>query len=570
LKTWGQRVRPYAVAAIVVCGLVFSGCSDGNEITDKTVAVTGVTLDKTELGLGVGDDYTLTATVLPANASDKTVTWKSSKTAVATVTDDGKVTGKAFGDAIITVTAKNGKNATCFVTVGDIDVTGVTLQPELSLEIGETFRLTPDVQPPNAANKNVDWLSDTPGVATVIPNGTDDGTVTAVSLGTAIITVTTRNGGLEASCAVTVSDTTVKSVTLPTDFYVAVGGRKTLTPTFSPEYLSISDKNVDWLSDTPEVVTVNADGIVTGVAEGVATITATSVKDSTKTATCIVIVDLGMLERMVTLPSGTFDMGSPDTEPERDEDETLHQVTLSSFYMYETPVLLTDYYWITGDNPTYFTPYYKDLFGDDWMMCPTDGVTWYDAVEFCNKLSEMEGFTPVYTITGRRPATGLPITGATVTCNWTANGYRLPTEAEWEYACRAGTTTPFNTGENITTDQANYDGKYPYNGNDPGGYIGYPVLPYLYEPNDFGLYTMHGNLEEWCWDWYGEDYYENSVQTNPRGPNVGTSRVTRGGSFIDEGRYLRSAMRYRYEPNEEYQGPGLPFVGFRFVRNVKE
>jgi len=109
-----------------------------------------------------------------------------------------------------------------------------------------------------------------------------------------------------------------------------------------------------------------------------------------------------------------------------------------------------EYQEIIGVNPSHFK-------GDN---LPVENVKWYDAVKYCNKRNEKEDLTPVYTITGRRQAT--------VTANWGANGYRLPTEVEWEYACRAGTTTPFNTGNNITIDQANYDGNFPYNNNTEG------------------------------------------------------------------------------------------------------
>jgi formylglycine-generating enzyme required for sulfatase activity len=142
-----------------------------------------------------------------------------------------------------------------------------------------------------------------------------------------------------------------------------------------------------------------------------------------------------------------------------------------------------------------------------------------------------------------------------------ANGYRLPTEAEWEYACRAGTTTPFNTGNTITTAQANYNGNYPYSNNPAGVYLGRTTEVGSYAaPNAWGLYDMHGNVWEWCWDWYAAEYGTGAV-TDPTGAASGSVRVTRGGSWNSDGQYLRSAFRYTYSPRVRVRS-----LGFRLVR----
>jgi formylglycine-generating enzyme required for sulfatase activity len=183
-------------------------------------------------------------------------------------------------------------------------------------------------------------------------------------------------------------------------------------------------------------------------------------------------------------------------------------------------------------------------------------VSWYDAIEYCNKRSEQEGLTPAYTIDKSQSDPNNQSNNDKlkwlVTWNQETNGYRLPTEAEWEYACRAGTTGPFNTGENITTDQANYDGNYPYNNNPTGMNRGGPTYLGSFEPNSWGLYDMHGNMWEWCWDWDGDYprlYFENSM-TNPVGPSSGKSRIRRGGSWADPARYLRSANRGGAYPSD--------------------
>jgi formylglycine-generating enzyme required for sulfatase activity len=147
-----------------------------------------------------------------------------------------------------------------------------------------------------------------------------------------------------------------------------------------------------------------------------------------------------------------------------------------------------------------------------------------------------------------------------VTWNPNADGYRLPTEAEWEYACRAGTTTPFNTGNNITTDDANYNGNSPYNNHARGTYREKTTEAGAFAPNAWGLYDMHGNVWEWCWDWHGS--YRSSAQTNPGGATAGSSRENRGGSWFNNGQNLRSGNRNYYMPSIRYNN-----LGFRLVRN---
>ena len=146
-------------------------------------------------------------------------------------------------------------------------------------------------------------------------------------------------------------------------------------------------------------------------------------------------------ENFVLITGGTFEMGSPDTEGWRSEDETQHTVTVSDFYMSMYEVTQAEYVEAMGNNPSSFS-------GD---ALPVENVSWLDAVAYCNARSELEGLTPAYSIDGQ-----------TVTWDSSADGYRLPTEAEWEYACRAGTATPFNTETSISAEEANYYGHYPY------------------------------------------------------------------------------------------------------------
>ena len=269
-------------------------------VTKKVVAVESVTLDKSSLELNEGETATLTATVKPDNASDKTVTWSSSKTSVATVDANGKVTAVAEGNATITAKAGN-KSATCSVTVTKnvVAVESITLdKSSLELNEGETATLVATVKPDNATNKTVTWSSSRTSVATVDANGK----VTAVAEGTA--TITAKAGDKTATCSVTVKKNTVavESVTLDkSSLELTEGETATLTATVKPD--NATNKTVTWSSDKTSVATVDANGKVTAVAEGTATITA---KAGDKTATCSVTVK----KNVIAVESVTLDITS--------------------------------------------------------------------------------------------------------------------------------------------------------------------------------------------------------------------------------------------------------------------
>ena len=243
---------------------------------------------------------------------------------------------------------------------------------------------------------------------------------------------------------------------------------------------------------------------------------------------------------MVKIQGGTFLMGSPADEPGRNKDECLqNEVTIRSFYMGAHLVSQEDYMEIKA-NPSYFKG----------PALPVEQVSWYDVIEYCNKLSQQERLTPVYAINGQK-----------VSWDISANGYRLPTEAEWEYACRAGTTAPFNTGNNITTGQANFNGNYPYNGNDKGNYRQRTSPLGSFEPNAWGLYDMHGNVWEWCWDSYQE--HPGAVQADPANAPQRPKRVIRGGSWGSDAHSLRSAAKIGSNPSYQFS-----VIGFRLVRSA--
>jgi sulfatase modifying factor 1 len=220
---------------------------------------------------------------------------------------------------------------------------------------------------------------------------------------------------------------------------------------------------------------------------------------------------LGM--KFVWIPPGTFLMGSPKEEKERFDNETQHKVTLSKgFYM--AVHLVTQEQWkeVMGNNPSFFKGE-KNL--------PVGGVSWDDCQEFIKKLREK----------GKK-------------------AYRLPNEAEWEFACRAGTKTPFHFGETISTDQANYNGNGTYGDGKKGVFRNKTTPVGSFPANAWGLHDMHGNACQWCQDWYG-DYPQKDV-VDPQGPDKGDYRVLRGGSWSNNPRYCRSAYRLIH-------GPGIRF-----------
>ncbi|MGB7442086.1 MAG: formylglycine-generating enzyme family protein [Coleofasciculaceae cyanobacterium] len=243
----------------------------------------------------------------------------------------------------------------------------------------------------------------------------------------------------------------------------------------------------------------------------------------------------GVQLEMVAIPEGSFVMGSPDTEEgHRDNESPQHQVTVKSFFMGKYPVTQAQWQAVAAlpqvnseldSDPSWFK-------GAD---RPVEQVSWYDAVEFCARLSKQ---------TGRE--------------------YRLPSEAEWEYACRAGTTTPFHFGETITTELANYNGNYTYGEAAKGKYREQTTSVGSFPPNAFGLYDMHGNVWEWCADSWHSNYQgapsDGSVWED-KNENDNDFRLLRGGSWHSYPAFCRSAYRSNLNPGDRHIG----IIGFRVV-----
>ena len=219
----------------------------------------------------------------------------------------------------------------------------------------------------------------------------------------------------------------------------------------------------------------------------------------------------------VLLEAGTFQMGSPSTEPGRHTDETLHPVTISQpFYLGKYEVTQGQWQAVMGNNPSRFS--------DCGATCPVDQVSWEAAQEFIAALNRREG----------------------------GDVHRLPTEAEWEYAARAGTQTAYHFG-----DAASELDRYAWYGDDRTVFFEGTHPVGQKRPNRWGLYDMHGNVWEWVADWYGKTYYSSSPLADPRGPITGARRVYRGGGWYSPAHNCRTAYRFRSLPRRNHFLPGF-------------
>jgi|GEM_PF-1151106 len=274
--------------------------------------------------------------------------------------------------------------------------------------------------------------------------------------------------------------------------------------------------------------------------------------------------------RLVT--GGTFQMGNEFGREDKDysyeDEEPLHQVTVKSFFMSEKELTFKEY------NAFCFSIERKKPDNNNWSgnNLPVINIDWYDAVEYCNWRSKTDGFDTVYVITKPDASSGQDVLKKwIVEWNPTANGYRLPTEAEWEYAAKSGGKKHRfgNAMNKLHPTMVNFNPTYSSQFSEPGLYRKQTVPPGIIgAPNELGLFDLSGNVAEWCWDWYEPTYYVNwkkarDIAIDPKGPNRGTVKVTRGGAWYDKPESCRTSYRKFYlKPDAE-----TSFLGMRVVRN---
>lgn len=273
---------------------------------------------------------------------------------------------------------------------------------------------------------------------------------------------------------------------------------------------------------------------------------------------------LGM--KLAAVAAGEFTMGSPKTEAGRRPDEAAHAVRITRpFLLGACEVTQDEYQQVMKTNPSAFQARGVNkakVTGHDTRHFPVETVSWYDAVEFCNRLSKLDGYEPYYQLADvKYEETAIASAAVTIVGG---NGYRLPTEAEWEFACRAGSGALFHFGDNTRSGIINCKplrvaGAYGSSLKWPD--LERPAVVSTHPANGLGLYEMHGNVAEWCWDWYDKDYYDRSPKDDPTGPEDGTHRVLRGGSWMISEGSCRSASRFFHLPSERKD-----YAGFRVAR----
>ena len=569
-------MRKLIFTALMAAGLVAAACSKEEDRSVKEVV-----LDKTEVSVVKGHDVQLTAKVLPENALEKTITWSSDNKSVAVVDQTGLVKTLTVGSANITAEA-GGKEAICNLTVTAVPVESIVIsyaddESGKAVEAFELIRtkeikLKASVTPAEALEEHsLVWSSSDDKIAT----GSQEGTVTAVAKeGVAEISVTV--GDKTEKCTVTAKPRPVDYIIFTeVSKSLKVGETWQVPASMSPVD---NDDTLIWASSDESVAVVSETGLVEAKAKGNVKITAKSTLwPQAHYGECEILVyeDKPKLDmKFVTIPAGSFWMGSPDgkteglkEEPSRIKSETRHKVTITkSFQIGAYEVTNAQYAKFLNDtgvgkdgkSTTTKTALLIESSGSyDWgLHYDTEAKQWVP-------VSGYENYPVIF----------VNWDGANEFAQWA--GGSLPTEAQWEYACRGGKDDlPFGIGDgkHLNGTMANYMSTNIYD-YDNGGvkFVGGTALRKTtevgsYQPNAYGLYDMHGNLYEWCSDYYVYDLGA-SEATDPTGPETSSDnmRVIKGGSFFQSPRQCRSAARECSQP-EATEGQK---IGFRIVKPVE-
>lgn len=422
-------------------------------------------------------------------------------------------------------------------------VTSITMPNTLDISDGKSYTFKPVIVADEGANTTLTWTSSKPEVISV----TSDGLINALAVGRSVITCTASNG-ITAKCTVTVNPIAVTGVGVNyAELQINTGEKKYLSTSITPS--NATNKEVTWSSSNANIALVGFDGTVAGVNEGYCNIIATANDGSGKKSSCMVhvisqsvsgdvnkdgdvsISDVtaliayllnggnnnhqftvnGVSFTMIPIQGGTFTMGATAEQGDEatDKEKPTHQVTLSNFNIGETPVTQELWEAVMGSNPSSFI-------GDPHR--PVEMVSWEDCQIFIATLNSLTG-----------------------------KHFRLPTEAEWEYAARGGNRSlGFKFAGSSNLDEV---GWYTTNSASTTHAVK------MKNPNELGLFDMCGNVLEWCSDWY--DVYSNESQTNPTGPETGTTRIRRGGAWSSEETLCRVSFRTNKAPSFKNASTGL-------------
>ena len=532
VKLWSGAAGALLLTAFVV------SCK-GNVTTP--IAVTGVTLDKPTVSLVAGTNTTLIATVVPANAANKKVTWSSDKPEIASVDAKGTVTAHKAGAAVITVETDEGaKTASCKVTVtakAAVAVTEVTLnKSKLRLEEGKSEQLTATVAPANATNKTVTWSSNKPDVAAV----DKDGKVTAHKVGEATITVTTTDGGKAASC-------TVRVLTRYTITYNLNGGTngKDNPAHYTVETETITLKPANKADHIFFGWYVSADFSgekVTQITKG----------NSGNKELYAKFIEMKMID-IAAVTSGN--LGHADYSSSHND---VHTVSLTAYRIGESEVTQELWQAVMGNNPSEFKS--RPDGSEVQEKRPVESVNWYECIAFCNELTKQAGLGEsqcVYSVEGHIYGTADAVARKVPEMDMNKKGFRLPTEAEWEWAAKGGKDDKW-----AGTNDKNKLKEYAWYKDDDGGDANDKTHEVKKkQANGYGLYDMSGNVWEWCWDLH--TYTTPTGGQDPTGAassSYGSPRVTRGGSWILYARLCVVGFRSNVFPDNSYDN-----LGFRLV-----